>query len=351
VREKPTDKATNVDVPFPASEHRPQIPVMCLMPLPATLTHDAMFYGSDDEFVSALIPFARDGLERDEAVVAAVTPANIDLLRDALGPDASAVSFLDRDEWYQRPATTVAGWLRLLAGAADRGQSRARLIGEVGFGKAPNHPTWTRYEAALNDVFAQAPAWIVCPYDTRVVPASLLGEARRTHPAIFHPEPRRSDGYLTPAQFLDAVPEPMPPVSGAPTVRLDINSLDVSTGVAPARHAVSAVIAAGGWSGLDRGDDLILAMSEIVTNSIRYGRGRRELRVWTDRDTVTCEVRDDGAGPADPLVGYRPPRPDTVGGRGMWIARQLCDALAVTRSGSSTVVRFAVTMLRNAPAA
>ena len=110
------------------------------------------------------------------------------------------------------------------------------------------------------------------------------------------------------------------------------------------------VIAAGGWSGLDRGDDLILAMSEIVTNSIRYGRGRRELRVWTDRETVTCEVSDDGNGPADPLIGYRPPRPDTIGGRGMWIAQQLCDALAVTRSGGSTVVRFAVTMLKNAPA-
>ena len=200
-------------------------------------------------------------------------------------------------------------------------------------------------------MFAQAPAWIVCPYDTRVLPASLLSDARRTHPTTFHPEQRHSDGYLAPEQFLDAVPEPMPPVSGAPAVRLDINSRDVNGGVAPARHAVSAVIAAGGWSGLDRGDDLILAMSEIVTNSIRYGRGRRELRVWTDRETVTCEVSDDGNGPDDPLIGYRPPRPDTIGGRGMWIAQQLCDALAITRIGSSTVVRFAVTMLKNPPAA
>ncbi len=320
------------------------------MPLPAALTHDAMFYGSDEEFVTALVPFAREGLERDEAVVAAVTRANIDLLGDALGANASDISFIDRDEWYRRPATTVAGWQRLLAEAVDRGHARVRLIGEVGFGPERHHPTWTRYEAALNDVFAQAPAWIVCPYDTRVLPGSLLREARRTHPATFHPEQRRSDGYLTPAQFLDAVPEPMPPVSGPPAVRLDINGLDGDRGVAPARRAVAGVLTAGGWSGLDRGDDLILALSEIVTNSIRYGRGRRELRVWTDRETVTCEVSDDGAGPADPLIGYRPPRPDTIGGRGMWIAGQLCDALAVTHSGGSTVVRFAVTMLRSAPA-
>lgn len=321
------------------------------MPLPAQLTHDAMFYGSDEEFVAALAPFAREGLERAEPVVAAVTPANTALLRAALGADASAVTFIDRDGWYQRPAATVAGVQRLLADAAGRGQSRVRLIGEVKFGPARRHSTWTRYEAALNDVFAQAPAWIVCPYDTRVLPASLLRDAGRTHPATFHPVRRHSDGYLTPAQFLDAVPEPMPPVNGAPAVRLDINSLDVNSGVAPARRAVSAVITAGGWSGLDRGDDLILALSEIVTNSIRHGRGRRELRIWTDRETVTCEVSDDGNGPEDPLIGYRPPRPDTVGGRGMWIARQLCDALAVTRRGSSTIVRFAVKMLKNAPAA
>jgi anti-sigma regulatory factor (Ser/Thr protein kinase) len=321
------------------------------MPVPATLTHDAMFFGSDEEFVSALVPFARAGLERDEAVVAAVTRTNIDLLREALGAEASAMSFIDRDGWYKRPAATVAAWQRLLADAGRRGHRRARFIGEVGFGPARHHPTWTRYESALNDVFAQAPAWIVCPYDTRVLPASLLTDARRTHPTTFHPEQRLSDGYLTPEQFLQAVPEPMPPVSGAPEIRLDINSLDVDGGVAPARRAVSAVLAACGWSGLDRADDLILAMSEIVTNSIRYGRGRRELRVWTDRETVTCEVSDDGNGPTDPLIGYRPPRPDTVGGRGMWIARQLCDALAITRIGSSTVVRFAVTMPGSAPAA
>jgi anti-sigma regulatory factor (Ser/Thr protein kinase) len=321
------------------------------MPVPASLTHDAMFYGSDEEFVTALVPFARDGFERDEAVVAAVTRANIALLRDALGADAPAMSFIDRDGWYQRPATTLAGWQRLLADAEDRGHGRVRLIGEVGFGPDQRHPTWTRYEAALNDVFSEAPAWIVCPYDTRVLPATLLRDARRTHPATFHPERRHSDGYLAPEQFLGAVPEPLPPVSGAPALRLDINILDGSNGAAPARTAVSAVIAAGGWSGLDRGDDLILAMSEIVTNSIRYGHGRRELRVWTDHETVTCEVSDDGNGPTDPLIGYRPPRQDTIGGRGVWIAQQLCDALAITRRGGSTVVRFAVTMLKSPSAA
>ncbi|GAA3962516.1 sensor histidine kinase [Actinoplanes auranticolor] len=308
------------------------------MPLPATLTHDAMFYGSDDEFAAALAPFAREGLERDEALVAAVTPGNIALLRDALGADATAVTFIDRDEWYRRPATTVAGWQRLLTEALARGHKRMRLIGEVAFGARPHHPTWTRYEAALNDVFAQAPAWIVCPYDTRKLPPALLDDARRTHPATF-PWRSPSAGYLTPEQFLRSVPEPMPPVSGPPAL-----SMDVTGGVASARTAVSTLLAAAGWAGLDRGDDLILAMCEIVTNSIRHGHGRRELRVWTHDGTVTCEVTDDGHGMADPLIGYRPPAQDLAGGRGVWIAQQLCDALSIVRRDAATVVRFAVTV-------
>src|SRR3982751_3750104 len=104
-----------------------------------TLAHDAMFYDSDREFASALTPFVRDGLAGDDAVVAAVTVANAGVLRDALGEDASAVSFIDRDEWYQRPASTVAGWQRLLLEANGRGHRHVRLIGEVGFGAAERH--------------------------------------------------------------------------------------------------------------------------------------------------------------------------------------------------------------------
>ena len=308
------------------------------MTLRTTLTHEAMFYGSDEEFVGALVPFVRDGLERGDAVVAAVTAVNVGLLRDALGADASPVSFIDRDGWYTRPSTTLAGWQRWLTGVTGRGHRHMRIIGEVGFGDTAGHPTWTRYEAALNDVFAQAPAWIVCPYDERVLPAAVLRDARRTHPATFHPERRASDGYLSPEQFLLAVPEPVPPATGPPVI-----SLEMTGEVAPARAAVSALIATNGWSGLDRADDLLLALSEIITNSIRHGRGRRHLRVWLHGRTVTCEVADDGHGPTDPLVGYRPPGTDTVGGRGLWIAHQLCDALAVLHRDGETVIRFAVT--------
>jgi anti-sigma regulatory factor (Ser/Thr protein kinase) len=302
------------------------------------LTHDALFYGSDDEFVATLVPFIRDGLAHDQAVAAAVTPANTGLLHDALGTDASGVTFIDRDGWYQRPATTVAGWHRLLADAAGRGIPEIRLIGEVGFGAGERVPTWTRYEAALNSVFSDAPAWIVCPYDTRTLPPAVITDAHRTHPAVVKGSRRDSDSYLPTEEFLRLVPEPMPSAAGPPALTMTLGDT-----VAPARRALRHAIMASSWSISDRVDDLVLAVSEIVANSICHGRGLRELRVWIAERAVVCEVADEGTGPSDPLAGFRPPDETSTRGRGLWMAHQLCDAFAVDRGEETTRIRLAIT--------
>ncbi|GAA1534503.1 anti-sigma factor RsbA family regulatory protein [Dactylosporangium maewongense] len=293
----------------------------------ASLTHDAFFYDTDEGFTGGLVPFVRDGLRSDHAVVAAVTDANADLLRDALGRDAAQVTFMDRDGCFRRPASTVAGWRKLLADAASRGHDAVRIIGEAGSGPPARHVTWARFESAVNEVLADAPAWILCPYDTRVLPHEVLADARRTHPG--------SDTYRPPAEFLGAVPEPVPPVDGPPA---DVTLLGDS--VAEARHLVGRIAAAHGWAGTDRLDELLLVTSEIAANAVLYGGARRELRVWVTPQGMVCEVGDDGPGPSDPLAGYRPPDDRLLGGRGMWIAQQLSEAFAVTHHDGWTRVRF-----------
>jgi anti-sigma regulatory factor (Ser/Thr protein kinase) len=49
-------------------------------------------------------------------------------------------------------------------------------------------------------------------------------------------------------------------------------------------------------SGLDerRSEDLVLAVHEICTNSVRHGGGSGELRLWATGDRVVCEVQDAG---------------------------------------------------------
>jgi anti-sigma regulatory factor (Ser/Thr protein kinase) len=304
---------------------------------PVQLSHDALVYGSDEEFTGVLVPFIREGLDQDQPVTAAVTGRNIALLRDALGADADAVTFIDRDGWYLRPASTIAGWLGVLAKATAAGRESLRLIGEVGFGPAGRHRVWTRYEAAVNRVFAAAPALIICPYDTRALPAGVIADARRTHPTVRDPARHGSDAYVAAEDFLRAVPEPVPVMSGPPSLQLMIDG-----DVAAARHAVAGHLAAAGRAGWDRLDDLLLAVTELAANAVRHGRGRRELRLWITGEAVVGEVTDEGGGPGDPLLGYRPPAPQVLGGQGLWLVRQLCDQLSLDTGGGKTRARFAM---------
>ena len=303
------------------------------------MSHDAMFYDSDHEFAAAMVPFIQDGLDQGGAVVAAVTTENIAILRDALGPEAATVTFLDRDRWYSRPASTVAGWQRLLTDATDRGHGHLRVIGEVGFGTADRHVSWTRYESAVNEIFAGTPTVIVCPYDRRALPATVIDDARRTHPTLFGAGRPENDSYEQPERFLRNVPEPMPPTIGPPVL-----TLKISEDVALPRHAVAALLDARGWTEAEGGSDLMVAMCEIVTNAVVHGGGLRELRLWLDGSRVTCEVTDQGEGPADPLAGYRPPALLGTRGRGLWITQQLCDTFGIERHDGRTVVRFTITL-------
>ena len=83
----------------------------------------------------------------------------------------------------------------------------------------------------------------------------------------------------------------------------------------------------------------MLAVDEVATNSYRYGGGGGTLRTWASGGGLVCEVRDGGRF-SDPLVGRRRPSSDRIGGRGLWIANQLCDLVQVRSSGEGAVVRL-----------
>ncbi|WP_200207680.1 anti-sigma factor RsbA family regulatory protein [Micromonospora coerulea] len=301
-----------------------------------TLRHHAMFYDRDDEFTTVLSAFLRTGLTRGDAAVVASTPANIVLLRDALGDQAGEVTFLDRDDWYRRPTTTVAGWQRLLDQAIAEGRPGVSIVGEVGFGPPDRHVGWTRYESALNAVFTQAPAEIVCPYDVRALPSAVLADACRTHATVLDPQPVGSDRYQPPDQLLRQLPDPALRPIGTPALAATFAD------VAGLRRQVRTLVHTVGWLADDRLDDLLLVLSEMASNSLRHGAGRPSLHLWGAPGEIVCEIRDQGTGPDDPLAGYRPPDPNMEGSRGLWIARQVCDDFAISADEAGTRVTFAI---------
>jgi anti-sigma regulatory factor (Ser/Thr protein kinase) len=103
---------------------------------------------------------------------------------------------------------------------------------------------------------------------------------------------------------------------------------------------VAALADDAGLAGL-RAEDAVLAASEAITNSLRYGGGTADVRIWCTSDDLVCEVRDRGF-IADPMAGRLRPAPGQVGGRGLWLINQLCDLVQLRSGAAGTVVRLHV---------
>jgi anti-sigma regulatory factor (Ser/Thr protein kinase) len=85
-------------------------------------------------------------------------------------------------------------------------------------------------------------------------------------------------------------------------------------------------------------EELVLAVNELASNSIRHGGGWGRLRFWKEPSTLHCEVHDAGY-IEDPFVGRRRPGQDALSGRGLWLVSQLCDDMQIGSSRAGTVVR------------
>ncbi|SCG33998.1 Anti-sigma regulatory factor (Ser/Thr protein kinase) [Micromonospora halophytica] len=106
------------------------------------------------------------------------------------------------------------------------------------------------------------------------------------------------------------------------------------------RHSVTSCAHAAGLDG-QRLDDFVLAVNELITNAVRHGGGQGWLRLWWRSGELVCEVADHGRGISAQRLGDRSrPAADTAGGWGLWLARELSDAMEVETSAAGTTVRI-----------
>ncbi|MCK9903033.1 ATP-binding protein [Frankia sp. Cpl3] len=127
---------------------------------------------------------------------------------------------------------------------------------------------------------------------------------------------------------------PAPAVSDAAVTRLPFTADNLLA----ARRQVLVLASRAGVLP-QRAADLKLALHEILTNSVRHGGGGGVLRVWVEEAMLICEVSDRGH-VRDMLAGRRPPALDAEGGRGLWLAHQLCDLVQLSSSPAGTIVRL-----------
>jgi two-component sensor histidine kinase len=90
-----------------------------------------------------------------------------------------------------------------------------------------------------------------------------------------------------------------------------------------------------------RSDDLVLVVSELVTNSVRAGADSVEVELVSAGDDLELRVTDDAAGWPEP----RSPEWDEAQGRGLAIVTDVADGWHTTslRQGKQVTVRWSGT--------
>ncbi len=185
------DRLTGRSVPLSGGQH--------------PLQHRALLYATDGEFVDASVPFLTEGLERSDAVMVVTDRARIRRLRRALAGDARRVEFRESSSWYASPQAAMDAYRAFVDECVSSGSAWVRVIGEpVWAGRSAREArAWARYESLINISFAASPATIMCPYDMRALPASIVAQAKCTHPEVT--KGTRSDAsstYRQPEAFL-----------------------------------------------------------------------------------------------------------------------------------------------------
>lgn len=297
--------------------------------------HEALLYAGQSDFLEGTLSFIHDGIGAEEPILAVLDAPKIDMLRSELGGDADWVRFVDMAEVGRNPARIIPAWREFVT-ENGVGERRFRGIGEpIWAARSPEELVeCERHEALLNLAFAGAPAWwLLCPYDTDALASSVIEEARRNHPFVLSSGlPAESAVYRGLAAVEQAFDNPLSEPPGRPEeMTFRSAHLDI------VRAFVSGLAAAAGFD-TSRTADLILAVNELVTNSLRHGGGRGVLRMWQVEGAMVCEVRDEGR-IDDPLVGRRHPSPDGEGGFGLWLVNHLCDLVQVRSFPSGSVVR------------
>jgi anti-sigma regulatory factor (Ser/Thr protein kinase) len=296
--------------------------------------HSTLFYADQDEFLRGSLPFVNEAVELGEPVLVAVSKAKIDILKQALGSKSGHVQFADMKVLGRNPARIIPAWRRFLAEHTPDQRAARRGIGEpIWAGRSSEElEECERHEALLNVAFAEEHAWqLLCPYDLNALDEQVIEAARRSHPFVTHDGVSLiNDDYLAqmPDPFEGLLPKPSAQPRELAFTQRELGKL---------RRFVSGC---AGLASLDGGrtDDLVLAVNELATNSVRHGGGSGTLRIWTDADTLLCEVQDQGR-ITEPLVGRNPPQANQLTGRGLWVVNQLCDLVQIRSTSKGSVVR------------
>jgi signal transduction histidine kinase len=115
----------------------------------------------------------------------------------------------------------------------------------------------------------------------------------------------------------------------APAVA-ELRLAERNTSAALARHFTRSTLAT--WQAPGSHDDIVLVVSELVTNALLHGHGTPMVRLFDGADRVRVEVCDDS-----PLLPVSH-RVTPTSGLGLRVVEQLSSAWGASRRGRGKVV-------------
>jgi anti-sigma regulatory factor (Ser/Thr protein kinase) len=295
--------------------------------------HEALIYEDADSYLEGTVPFLRAALDAGEPALVAVGRDQTELLEGELGEDAKRVRFADMEALGRNPAWIIPFWRDFVD---ENGGRSVRGIGE---------PVWSarsaaaleecqRHESLLNVAFAPSPSWsLLCPYDAASLDDEVLEKVAHSHSHLVR------DGRVEESRAFDPDPdcfegELPPPAADAEELSFELRELT------EVRRRVAAAAERAGLDPLGVAD-LVTATSELAANSVMHGGGRGTLRLWYEGADLLAEVEDRGR-IEEPLVGRLRPGIAQEGGRGLWLANQLCDLVQIRSGEEGTTVRLHV---------
>ncbi|MFD2077528.1 Anti-sigma regulatory factor (Ser/Thr protein kinase) [Actinopolymorpha cephalotaxi] len=302
--------------------------------------HEAGFYASDAEFHAMIVPFVEEGVAGGEPVVLCYDERKSEQLRSWLG-EPPGVTYAAGNGLYATPARAIAAFQGLIERTVAAGAPRVRLTGGVPHpGNGGCFEGWDRYEFALNTVWARFPARSLCMYDAATVPDGVRDLVERAHPHILTGAgEHRTNNHYEGLAANPHLPVPADPLeASAPTAELSDPS------AAEARHVLERT---GRGRVSDRVlDELLIGISEGVTNARLHGVPPILVTIWAAHDRVVATVKDQGDGPTDLLAGLVPTSKTMFGtGLGLWVTHLLDidAALVFAKDGFSLRLRAGAT--------
>lgn len=295
--------------------------------------HEALLYRGDNAFTDVVMPYLEAGLDNGEPVLVVTASAKAESLRRALGQGAGSVDFEDLDRVGANPARVLPVWRKFLD------EHQGRLSGIRGVGEpisaacSPAELVECQiHEALLNVAFAGDPGFsLACLYDTTTLSPEVIAEAGRSHPLLTQDGATTVSPGYAPGVAAFLTPLPSPP-AGADTMSFGAGDHRA------VRRWLSRGLSEQGMAPTQR-DEMVLAVHEVVVNSVMHGGGSGMVRLWREEHAMVCDVEDLGW-VADAMIGRRRPPVTGTRGRGLWLANHLCDLVQIRALRSGTVVRL-----------